>query len=43
MGAQPTDTAWRLLSMVGIVPKKEFGPKKEQGTKTLTTSFAQVR
>lgn len=43
VGAQPTDTAWRLLSMVGIVPKKEFGPKKEQGTKTLTKSFAQVR
>ncbi|ODA83622.1 hypothetical protein RJ55_02137 [Drechmeria coniospora] len=27
VGAQPTDTAWRLLSMVGILPKKDFGPK----------------
>lgn len=26
VGAQPTDTAWRLLSMVGILPKKDFGP-----------------
>lgn len=26
VGAQPTDTAWRLLSMVGVVPKKTFAP-----------------
>ncbi|KAM0344070.1 hypothetical protein ACHAPU_007973 [Fusarium lateritium] len=29
VGAQPTDTAWRLLSMVGILPKKQFGPTED--------------
>ncbi|KAK7418656.1 37S ribosomal protein S16, mitochondrial [Neonectria punicea] len=43
VGAQPTDTAWRLLSMAGIVPKKIFGPKKDEGAKTVTATNVRVR
>ncbi|KEZ39339.1 hypothetical protein SAPIO_CDS10030 [Scedosporium apiospermum] len=25
VGAQPSDTAWRILSMAGILPKRNFG------------------
>jgi small subunit ribosomal protein S16 len=25
VGAQPSDTVWRLLSMINVLPKKEFG------------------
>ncbi|KAF7557497.1 hypothetical protein G7046_g6037 [Stylonectria norvegica] len=37
VGAQPTDTAWRLLSMVGILPKKVFGPTKDELKGTVKT------
>ena len=43
VGAQPTDTAWRLLSMAGIVPKKVFGPKKDEGAKTVVAENVRVR
>lgn len=43
VGAQPTDTAWRLLSMVGILPKKQFGPKKPEETKTVEGSDVRIR
>lgn len=43
VGAQPTDTAWRLLSMVGILPKKSFGPKKDQPKGTLKASEVRVK
>lgn len=29
VGAQPSDTVWRLLSMVGILPKKNIGPREK--------------
>ncbi|RSL46117.1 Ribosomal protein S16, mitochondrial [Fusarium sp. AF-6] len=43
VGAQPTDTAWRLLSMVGILPKKQFGPKQDQQKGTVKTEEVKVR
>ncbi|KOS21109.1 Ribosomal protein S16 [Escovopsis weberi] len=30
VGAQPSDTAWRLLSMVGIMPRRKFGAEQEK-------------
>ncbi|KAH6885419.1 ribosomal protein S16 domain-containing protein [Thelonectria olida] len=42
VGAQPTDTAWRLLSMVNILPKKDFGPKKNDKPKTVETKSVRV-
>ncbi|KAJ4266474.1 37S ribosomal protein S16, mitochondrial [Fusarium torreyae] len=43
VGAQPTDTAWRLLSMVGILPKKQFGPKKDDSQGSLSTRDIRIR
>ena len=43
VGAQPTDTMWRLLSMVGILPHKQFGPRKDGETKTLNTEEVSIR
>ncbi len=43
VGAQPTDTAWRLLSMVGILPKKAFGPKENKETTQVDASSVRVR
>ncbi|KAM0426239.1 hypothetical protein ACHAPT_008590 [Fusarium lateritium] len=43
VGAQPTDTAWRLLSMVGILPKKQFGPKQDGQKGTVKTEEVKVR
>ncbi|CEJ90799.1 Putative Ribosomal protein S16 [[Torrubiella] hemipterigena] len=43
VGAQPTDSAWRLLSMAGILPKKHFGPKEPAPTATVETDKVQVR
>ncbi|KAF5021722.1 hypothetical protein F66182_6223 [Fusarium sp. NRRL 66182] len=43
VGAQPTDVAWRLLSMVGILPKKQFGPKKDELKGTLQKKDVTLR
>ncbi|KAM5348819.1 hypothetical protein ACJ41O_008642 [Fusarium nematophilum] len=43
VGAQPTDTAWRLLSMVGILPKKQFGPQKDELKGTVQTEEVKIR
>ncbi|KAI9172307.1 ribosomal protein S16 [Paramyrothecium foliicola] len=43
VGAQPTDTAWRLLSMVGILPKKDFGPKGDQTKPKLDVDKIKIR
>lgn len=43
VGAQPTDTAWRLLSMVGILPKKSFGPKENEATATVKSDDVKIR
>ncbi|KAJ6781913.1 hypothetical protein PWT90_09974 [Aphanocladium album] len=43
VGAQPTDTAWRLLSMVGILPKKQFGPKRNEETTVVESKNVQIR
>lgn len=43
VGAQPTDTAWRLLSMVGILPAKQFGPKKPEPTTQVEAKNVQIR
>ncbi|CEI40871.1 hypothetical protein FVEN_g1481 [Fusarium venenatum] len=43
VGAQPTDTAWRLLSMIGILPKKQFGPKKDELKGVLDKNEVQIR
>ena len=43
VGAQPTDTAWRLLSMVGILPKKTFGPKANKDNGTVETENVKIR
>jgi small subunit ribosomal protein S16 len=42
VGAQPTDTAWRLLSMLGILPKKEYGPV-EREVKEIPAEGARLR
>lgn len=43
VGAQPTDTAWRLLSMVGILPAKQFGPARPAETKAVAAKDVRVR
>ncbi|UNI13715.1 37S ribosomal protein S16, mitochondrial [Purpureocillium takamizusanense] len=43
VGAQPTDTAWRLLSMVGVLPKKHFGPKENKETAEVKASNVRIR
>lgn len=43
VGAQPTDTAWRLLSMVGILPKKQFGPKPTEGKGTVKAEEVRIK
>ncbi|CAM1506329.1 Fc.00g059700.m01.CDS01 [Cosmosporella sp. VM-42] len=43
VGAQPTDTAWRLLSMVGILPKKRFGPKQDKENGTVNAEEVKVK
>lgn len=43
VGAQPTDTAWRLLSMLNILPKKEFGPKKDEIKGIVQKDQVQIR
>lgn len=43
VGAQPTDTAWRLLSMVGILPKKVFGPKPSEKNETVDAEKVKIR
>jgi small subunit ribosomal protein S16 len=43
VGAQPTETAWRLLSMVGILPKKQFGPKQNEETKQVDANEVRIR
>jgi small subunit ribosomal protein S16 len=43
VGAQPTDTVWRLLSMVGILPKKQFGPKPTPAKGTVKTDEVRIR
>ncbi|KAK0387739.1 hypothetical protein NLU13_3984 [Sarocladium strictum] len=42
VGAQPTDTAWRLLSMLGILPKKSYGPV-EREIKEIPAEGARLR
>ncbi|ATY63879.1 mitochondrial ribosomal S16 [Cordyceps militaris] len=43
VGAQPTDTAWRLLSMVGVLPKKQFGPARPPPTTTVDVKDVRIR
>jgi small subunit ribosomal protein S16 len=43
VGAQPTDTAWRLLSMVGVLPKKVFGPKPNEKNETVDAENVKIR
>ncbi|RKL47741.1 hypothetical protein BFJ72_g1972 [Fusarium proliferatum] len=43
VGAQPTDTAWRLLSMVGILPKKQFGPKPDNTKGVIDQEKVRIR
>lgn len=43
VGAQPTDTAWRLLSMVGILPKKHFAPKESETKGSVTAGDVKIR
>ncbi|KAG6008453.1 Ribosomal protein S16, mitochondrial [Claviceps maximensis] len=43
VGAQPTDTAWRLLSMVGILPKKNFGPVPNETNEAVDTDKIKIR
>ncbi|KAL2210111.1 ribosomal protein S16 [Sarocladium strictum] len=42
VGAQPTETAWRLLSMLGILPKKEY-TKTEREVKEIPAEGARLR
>ncbi|PNY23082.1 Ribosomal protein S16 [Tolypocladium capitatum] len=43
VGAQPTVTAWRLLSMVGILPKMAFGPRENKKTGEVAASDVRIR
>lgn len=43
VGAQPTDTAWRLLSMVGILPKKHFAPKESETKGSVNAGDVKIR
>lgn len=43
VGAQPTDTAWRLLSMVGILPKRNFAPKENESKGSVQAGDVRIR
>jgi small subunit ribosomal protein S16 len=43
VGAQPTDTAWRLLHMANVLPKKHFGPKEAEPTRTVDVDSVKIR
>ncbi|KAL7952993.1 ribosomal protein S16 domain-containing protein [Trichoderma compactum] len=43
VGAQPTDTAWRLLSMVGILPKRNFAPKADESKGSVNAGDVRIR
>lgn len=43
VGAQPTDTAWRLLSMVGVLPRKIFGPTPNKAKASFDAKDVRVR
>ena len=43
VGAQPTDTVWRLLSMRGILPKKTFGPKPTEKNAAVEPTKVKIR
>ncbi|PHH90815.1 hypothetical protein CDD83_2569 [Cordyceps sp. RAO-2017] len=42
VGAQPSDTAWRLLAMVGILPRRDFGPQEKLPKGELDTSKVRI-
>ncbi|PHH65778.1 hypothetical protein CDD81_1505 [Ophiocordyceps australis] len=43
VGAQPTDTIWRLLSLLNILPPKNHGPQKIRKLSTLKTSDVYIK
>jgi small subunit ribosomal protein S16 len=43
VGAQPTDIAWRLLSMVGVLPPKVYEPKKAQPALPIEVDKVDIR
>jgi small subunit ribosomal protein S16 len=43
VGAQPTDIAWRLLSMVGVLPPKVYEPKKAQPALPIEINKVDIR
>ncbi|KAM3438055.1 hypothetical protein MY4824_003502 [Beauveria thailandica] len=43
VGAQPSNTAWRLLSMAGLLPKKKFGPPQPEATKEVNPDEVRIR
>jgi small subunit ribosomal protein S16 len=43
VGAQPTDTMWRLLSMAGLLPKKHFGPTMDKAPAEVKTADVRIQ
>ncbi|RCI11990.1 hypothetical protein L249_0849 [Ophiocordyceps polyrhachis-furcata BCC 54312] len=42
VGAQPSDTVWRLLSYVGIVPPKRLGPQPAKQGATIRSDKVRI-
>ncbi|CAI4211153.1 unnamed protein product [Parascedosporium putredinis] len=38
VGAQPSDTAWRILSMAGVLPKRQYGNAQPSTSTPAATS-----
>ena len=43
VGAQPTDTMWRILSMAGVLPDKKFEPSKKETQPPVETEQVRIR
>lgn len=43
VGAQPSVIVWRLLSMVGVLPKKVFGPKANAAKGSVEAKDVRIR
>ncbi|RDA95368.1 hypothetical protein CP533_3545 [Ophiocordyceps camponoti-saundersi (nom. inval.)] len=42
VGAQPSDTVWRLLSYVGILPRRQLGPKPAKQGATIMSDQVRI-
>ncbi|PFH59534.1 hypothetical protein XA68_12201 [Ophiocordyceps unilateralis] len=42
VGAQPSDTAWRLLALLGLMPRKKMGPQPAKQGAEISTELLRL-